>query len=267
VTRTRAAGIALVLLLSAGCAARRPSIVAPAITGPLPDADTLAGALQRQRDARISVRTLARMAYDGPEERRHAREVILAVRPARLRIEVLSPLGTVFVLTAADGALAAYARNEATLYRGRASRTNLQRYAHVNLRVSDAVELLLGTPPPRPGRNDVVSLDSGGTAIQWWRELDAGAQVVWFNGALQPVATEDRDPDGHVVWRARFSDFSAAQADMPQHIELEVPAEGRHLALDLQDIEVNPTLADSWFSLPTPPGTTEVRLDDAEATS
>ncbi|HUI27407.1 MAG TPA: hypothetical protein VL403_15095 [Candidatus Kryptonia bacterium] len=239
----------------------------PAIAGPLPQAEALTSVLEHERAARTSLRTLARMAYDGPDERGHARQVMLVVRPTRLRIEVLSPLGTVFVLTADDGALAAYARSEATVYRGRASRANLQRYARVNLGVSDAVDLLLGTPPPRVAHHDVVSFDAERAAIELWREIDGGAQVVWFNGALQPVATEERDDDGHVLWRARFSDFVAQQGDMPEHIELDVPNESRHVALDFQDVEVNPPLAESWFTLATPPGATEVRLDDTEVDS
>ena len=257
----------MALALSAGCATRRAPTPVAALGGPLPRVAELTRALDQQRAARTSLRTLARLAYDGPDERGHARQAMLVMRPARLRIEVLSPLGTVFVLAADDGALAAYARNEATLYRGRATRANLQRYARVTLDVNDAVDLLLGTPPSRRTRNDVVSFDAAEGAIELWRELDRGAQVVWFNGALQPVAIEERADDGRALWRARFRDFDAPHADMPAHIELDMPSEARHVVLDLQDLEVNPALAETWFTLATPPGVTEVRLDDAEADS
>ena len=78
---------------------------------------------------------MARVSYSSPEESRKAKQLLIAARPDRLRFEILSPFGTVFVLTAADGALAAWAREESTVYRGSASAANLQRYAQVDLPV------------------------------------------------------------------------------------------------------------------------------------
>jgi hypothetical protein len=191
------------LVLSSGCTAvHHPP--AATLAGPLPTAATLMQAVQQQREARTGLRALARVTYEGPTDHAHARQVLLVERPARLRFEVLSPLGSVFVLTTDNGTLAAYVRGEATVYRGRASRTNLERYTRVDLGVADAVELLLGVPPPRPGQHEVVSFEPTSNTIELWRELPDGAQVIWFNPALQAVATEDRDDEGRVQWRARF---------------------------------------------------------------
>ena len=255
----------LALLLSAGCAAVRPP--SPALPASLPASVDLVAALERQRSARTSLRALARFAYDGPDDGGHARQVLLVARPERLRVEVLAPLGPVFVLVTNGSSLAAFVPSEATIYRGRASRVNLQRYAQVELDLADAVDLLLGSPPRRPTGREVVSAEPESGAIKLWREIPdgphSGAQVVWFNGALQAIATEDRDPDGHVRLRARFSGFLTQQLDMPEHIEIELPAAGRRMELRLQDVEVNPMLVASVFTLPTPPGATEVDLGEA----
>ena len=253
-------------LASAGCAvARQPA--PPAIAPPLPDAATLSQVIERQRLARTSLRALARVSYSGPEDKGRARQVVLVERPARLRFEVLSALGSVFVLTADNGALAAYVPRESTVYRGQASRQNLERYARVDLSVSDAVELLLGTPPARAGRNDVVSFEAATDSIELWRELDDGAQVVWFNRALQPVAAEDRASDGTARWRAQFTAFAEEHAELPAHITIELPSDGRRIDLELSDIEVNPVLAEPLFTLATPPGAHEVQLDQVGAES
>ena len=53
---------------------------------------------------------MARMRYTSPNESRRAKQIIIAERPDRLRLEVLSPFGAVFVLAANDGTLAAYSR-------------------------------------------------------------------------------------------------------------------------------------------------------------
>jgi len=252
-------GAALLLTLGAGCGPRRP--VGPAApAGPMPSAVTLSSALQNLRATRTGLRALARVSYVETDSHGSARQVVLAERPDRLRLEVLSPLGTVFALTADDGALAVYLRSESAVYRGRATRANLEQFAHVDLSVPDAVALLLGTPPLRAGRNDVVSFDPNEGATELWRHIDRGAQVIWFDAALLPVATEERDDGGHVLWRARFADFDAERAQMPRHIQIELPAEGRRVALDLQEVEVNPVLETSLFNLVTPSGVKNIPL-------
>src|SRR5262245_32752525 len=135
--------------LSIGCSARsRPLVAPPAV---LPSAGDLESALTARRDAVRSLRALARLKYRDPTESNTSREAIVVARPDRLRIEVLSLFGSVFVLTTDAGALTAYARQEDTLYRGQASPENLWRYARLWLPVADLVDLVLGTPPRRDG--------------------------------------------------------------------------------------------------------------------
>ncbi|MBI4516825.1 MAG: DUF4292 domain-containing protein [Deltaproteobacteria bacterium] len=251
----------VVLILVAGCAPARP-LVPRRFTGPLPEAATLAAAVQQQRHARSGLRALARFVYEGPEQQRRARQVLAVERPQRLRLEVLSPFGSVFVLAADNGELAAYVRSESTVYRGQATPANLERFAHVHLEVSDAVELLLGTPPVRAVQDESVSFDSQAGLLRLWRRQDAGAQVIWFNEALQAVATEERAADGLVLWRARFAAFGAEHAGMPAHIDLELPAEQRRVSLELSDIEVNPALTAALFNFTTPSGVQDVQLED-----
>jgi outer membrane lipoprotein-sorting protein len=44
-------------------------------------------------------------------------------------------------------------------------------------------------------------------------------------------------------------------------LTVEVPASGQRIDIELRDPEVNPDLAESLFVLPTPPGVTEVDID------
>ena len=143
------ASLALALAVGcicAGCAAgRRPVAVVP--PGVLPSAAQLEGALASRREAVHSLRALARIRYHDPDESRSSRQAIVVARPDRLRLEVTSLFGSVFVLTTDDGALTAWARQENTVYRGQASPQNLWRYVHVGLPVSELVDIVLGTPP------------------------------------------------------------------------------------------------------------------------
>lgn len=246
--------------LLAGCAARSTPRPPAAPLGSLPDAQRILGALAERRSAVRGVRAMARLSYSSPEESRRAKQLLIAERPDRLRFEILSPFGTVFVLTAADGVLAAWAREESTVYRGSASAENLLRYAQVDLPVPTAVDLLLGTPPLASASDRVVSADDG--AVELWQDTGRSVQVLWLTPALEPLRYEQRAADGHVLLRATFAEYSAIDGvRIATQLGIELPADQRRLDIALSETEVNPVLTDAVFALETPVGSKEVDLD------
>jgi len=250
---------ALCLVTVAGCAARPSPVID---TRPLPQAEGLVNALTARRASIHSLRALARLAYTAPGESRRARQVILAARPDRLRFEVLSPFGAVFVLTASDGRLAAYARGEGTVYRGMASRENFERYAAVDLPVASAVDLLLGTPPVRERGNGVVSREDG--QIKLWQHAGDDVQARWFTTTLDLARYEQQDEQGHVLLRATYTQYADVDGiRLPTQLRLELPATQRRVDIEFREPEVNPILADALFALETPPGSKEINLDQA----
>ena len=254
-----AAGTLLVVVLS-GCAARQAPVPTPATDAALPAADELLRHVSARRDAIHSVRTIARLAYTSPTEKRRAKQVILAARPDRLRFEVLSPFGPVFVLAASDGRLAAYARDEATVYRGAASPANLERYTSVELPITAAVDLLLGTPPIDDTNAPLVSRDAG--QVRLFCDRGDGARVVWFTPQLDPDRFEQWSANGDVVLRARFAQYADIDGvRLPLHLSLETPSTQRRVDIELREPEVNPVLDDPLFALDTPRGSQEVDLD------
>ncbi len=249
------------LILTPGCAAlRRP--VRPAPPERLPSAAELAAVLAQRREALRSLRALAHIRYRDPEESNRSREALVVARPDHLRVEVLSLFGSMFVLTASDGALAAYAPQEHTLYRGRASPENLWRYVRLMLPVDDLVDIVLGTPPARAGGEAQVTFDAQSGAVvlrQVWRD---GAQMVWFSPADLPVAAEEQTANGRAQWRASFGAYEDHSGlRLATHVALELPEWQRSLEISLEDIDVNPTLDPSIFALQMPPGTKVVDLD------
>src|SRR5262249_47684521 len=153
-----------------------------------PSAAQVFAALAERRDQVRSVRALARLRYTSPEESRSAKQLVLAERPDRLRFEILSPFGAVFVLTAADGTLAAWDRGESTVYRGPPRAETRPRSAEVAPPVAPAVALLLGTPPLGPDASAVVSAD--GEAVELWEETGRTIRVGWFTPTLDPLRYE-----------------------------------------------------------------------------
>ena len=232
---------------------------APAL---LPSAADLQAALNHRRTTVRSLRALAHIRFRDADESNTSREAIVVARPNRLRIEVLSMLGSVFVLTADDGVLTAYVRQEDTVYRGQASPENLWRYARVALPINDLVDLILGTPPARQGGRTSVSFDGDTGRIGLWQDLERGAQLTWFSATGLPLAAEESDAEGRPQWRATFADYQD-RGDVPvsTRIILDVPQRRRSLEIVLDDVDLNPALNGALFALQVPPGSKVVDLD------
>lgn len=232
------------------------------VTGPsaLPPLSDVMRAVEARRGTIQSMRAVARMRYTSPSESRRAKQIIIAERPDRLRLEVLSPFGAVFVLAANGGMLAAYSSDDATVYRGEASAENLARYVGVDLPITIAVDLLLGTPPLDTGEDGVVSLSEQG--VQLWQTGARGVQVTWFTALLEPIRYEQQDEDGYVRLRATFDGYATVDGTrLPTLLDLELPPSDERIEIMLRDPEVNPVLARSVFALETPSGSREVDLD------
>lgn len=258
--RLLAVGALLVVALS-GCAPRRVGVPTPTVDASLPPAEQLLRYVSDRRDAIHSLRTVARLAYTSPTEKRRAKQIILAARPDRLRFEVLSPFGPVFVLATSAGRLAAYARDEATVYRGAASPANLERYTSVELPITAAVDLLLGTPPIDGHRAPVVSRDAGQLRLLCDMQ-DGTARVVWFTPELDPARFEQWTADGAVALRATFAGYADInRVRLPLQLSLEMPSTQRRVDIELREPEVNPVLDEPLFALDTPRGSQEVDLD------
>jgi hypothetical protein len=210
----------------------------------------------------VSLRELARLRNRDPEDSNTSREDIAIARPDSLRVEVLSFLGAVFVLTTASGRFTAYALREGTVYRSEASPENMWSYARVGLPVVDLVDIMLGTPPQRSADWTQVSWDEERGLVELTQEFaDGSEQVVWFLGSL-PTAAEFRDPFGEVEWHATFSGHHQHDSvPIATHIRLEVPGRDRSVEIELDDVDVNPTLEASTFSMDIPEGVTVVDID------
>ncbi len=258
----RAVIVALAAAMTvAGCTARPSPRPVPAPVGSVPTADEILASLSRRRATVLALRAMARVSYVSPEESRTVRQLLVVARPDRLWLEIFSPFGTVFLLAAANGRLAAWARDEATVYRGSASAENLQRYAQVDLNVPTAVDLLLATPPLRDSNSSVVSVD--GDAIELWQDLGDLVQAAWFSGALEPLRYEQRAADGRVLLRTSFAAYAGGPpaAQIASQVAIEQPPAQRRLDIVLSDVEVNPVLPDSVFALVPPAGSAVVDLD------
>jgi outer membrane lipoprotein-sorting protein len=251
-----------VALLSACSAQKNLPLGANRASAPLPEASELLESLARRRASVLRIRGLARTSYSAPENSLRSKQFLTAARPDRLRIEVLSPFSTVFVVVTRDGTLTAYDPGEKTVYRGAASVENLASYIQVALPIDVIVDALMATPRMHAGHSGVVSLDDG--LLELWQDVENDIRVTWFDQLHQPLRYERRDATGNVLLRVNYPPYDLETgASVPLSVDLELPQDKRRIEIQLIDVDVNPPLDEAVFTLDTPPGSREVALDPA----
>jgi hypothetical protein len=160
------------------------AVLLAAACGPVPrpaDAyasapDLLADMLARR--ARVkALRAAGRIDHFG-EQRVQGAMFAFAEPPDRLRVDLVSPLGsTLAVLTVAGGAFAMSDEREGRYYAGPAAPCNVARLIRVPLAAEDAIRVLVGSTPVIEGSSE-VSWDKAGHYDVRIAGTDGAAQLV-----------------------------------------------------------------------------------------
>jgi outer membrane lipoprotein-sorting protein len=246
-----------VIAALAGCSTVKPPILPETLPEERRPIDDLLQTLARRNAELKSLRSLANVSYTGPDGRQSFQEIVVVRRPDRLRLETLSPLGVLVIVTASPEELAGYHTREGVFYRGKSSRENLWRFTRIPLSVAEAASLLMGLPPGTKGewRHEGPSIvrDAG----NGWKETVAFQQ----NEAL-PIRWQLLNPNGQVELTAEFGDYAqTAAGPFPMRIALENPTQKRRLEIAYKDPEVNVDLAPTLFVQQKPENAREVALD------
>ncbi len=243
--RAARAALAIAALALGACATLRP--VSPLVRVRGEDA-RVAEWLSRVRaegEARRALRADATIALETRERSGRFREVILAERPARLRLETLNLLGQTQTLLVTDGREYAWFDGRA-ISRGPVTREVLRERLGLDLDPHDAVSALLVAPPlPEAAAPDAV----------WGR---GDERIVHVDAARLRFAPEGElagvnalGPDGRVRWSAAYSDWREARGGRyPFGVVLDFPATELRAELIVRDVELNPPLDDALFRLP-----------------
>lgn len=257
--------VVLLALAAASCASwtRPPSPPVPPTPAAL-EAQLLSSLTARQQ-AISRLRGLARVVYAGPHEKGSARQAVAVETPAQFRLELFSPVG-IALLTACDGrVLAAYVPQEKTLYRGAATAANIARFIRIPLAPHDIASLLLGLPVfPTHGTIRSVQTDpetgeyrlTMGSAQQETHTLWFAPQQLWL------TRWEARAPAGTLRARAIFADYrKVGHLYFPFEIFLSDVQHQQEASIYYEQVELNPPLPDSLFTLGPIPGVQEVEVD------
>lgn len=247
--RVAAAAAASALLLA--CRTALPPAVPLALDDPRPAARLEALAV---RSASLAgVRGLARLSVDGPGGSVRSRQVMVAERPARLRVEILGFLSQTQAVLVTDGeSYSFFDARDHSFERAPLRPGLLARIAGVDLEPEQAVRVLLGAPD-LAGLRPVAAalLPGGGVRIVLADERGGGRRAV------------ETDADGELERFASWGDegsFDARYGDrrvvgetpFAHRIEIAFPETEVLARIELSQVDLNPTLGPNAFELDTP---------------
>jgi hypothetical protein len=250
--------IAAVCTVISACATVPP----PRREPQLPAKDWATGELieslnQRNQQFR-SLRALARLDYAGPDGKGNVQEAVLVQRPDRLRLETLTFLGAVLIVTVNDKEIIGHHPREGIFVRGPRTKENLLRYTQIPLELDEITALLLGLPPvdtraPRRQEGSTLVFSPNG------RKQDA----VTFESQLPvPTKWERFNDAGAVELSARFLDYISTPAgSFPSKIQVEAQLQKRKLEIRYQEPEINASLPPEIFTQEKPAHAQELRLE------
>jgi hypothetical protein len=243
----RSALLALGLLLAAGCRTTGPPLT------PLPPGDERPQRLLEALDARAAerraLRGRAELAVDGDDVRVRGRQILVAERPDRLRVEILGFLDQTQAVLTTDGEGYELFTTERGHESGAVYPGLLYSVARIDLEPRDVVDIVLGAPRPDPRLELARALSAPDGALRVELAGPRRRETLVFDaeGRLRMLLREVR---GRRLWEARYDDYAPVSGTPFAHaIALDFAASGVRAQLSLRDVELNPELPDALFRL------------------
>lgn len=250
--------LAVLAFIVTGCATSAKPPTLPKAPAPQWESGKLIESMGQRRQQFRSVRALARVNYAGPEGKHGFEEAVLVQRPDQLRLETLTFLGAILIVTANDKEIIGYHPREGVLVRGRSSKENLLRLTQIPLELDEITALLLGLPPVE--------------ASAPWRQ-EGNSLIFSLNGRIKdtlafdsqlPVPTRWQrfNGSGELELTALFSDYITTPAGLfPSKINVEATQQGKKLEIRFQEPEFNATIPAESFSQQKPANVQEVPIE------
>ncbi|NOT58205.1 MAG: DUF4292 domain-containing protein [Deltaproteobacteria bacterium] len=260
---------ALALLFSASCTLTpRPSSPAPApppSASTLPTGQELLQSLTDRRTRTTSLRGLARIAYKDTAEKGTARQAVAVMAPDHFRLELFSPVGIAALVTTNGQQLAAYLPQEKMVYRGAATPRNAARFLRIMLSAGQVTSLLLGLPLlPLDVDGGSMRLDPESRHYELTVPIPGGGtqRFMCEQKTRRLLRWEVRDKAELLLARMSLADYRAVQGqDFPFEIALVDLQGNQEATIYYEQLELNPTLPPTLFTLSPIAGVQETNLD------
>lgn len=259
IARSAAAALSVVLAaaLVLSCRTGTPPPPEPLASGD-PRPGELLAALGDRADALVSARGTARLAVDGPGGSIRSKQVLVAQRPASLRIEILGFLNQAQALLVTDGErYQLFDTREYTFEEGPVGPDLLWQVAGIQLTPEEAIDVVLGVPPVSQDWETAMAyrFADGRILLGLVDERGLPRQSLEFDEDGVLLGVEQRTPMGSTDWIARYSDYEERDGwALARNVELQFPASDVTARLSLGSMELNPEIAEGTFHLQIPPG-------------
>jgi len=259
-----------------------------------------AGALARMKATYAcanGIQGLGKLDHFGERGRIRGDASVIAVNPARVRIDISSPFGaTPYTLTSDGRTFALNDLPNKQFLQGAASACNLARLTQVPVPGHALVYLLRGEAPllrHEPSTASIaweqghyrVDVPSGRQARQTVLLEVYGEDVLldWTRQRVRVVGLSTEQGEA-VLYRATLGNFArartaaprldedgvdppispsggACELDVPRSIRIEVPFAGDDVLFQYREMALNPPLPERTFAQPVPSGSTPVRVE------
>ena len=251
----RAAAALVASLLGLGACQSVAPVARPADAADPRWRSAILGWNERARE-REALRGSASLAVDSEAAGVHlrSRQRFALERPDRLRVEVLGFLDQSLALLCIErGRYELFRAEDRSVEQGDVHDRLLFEQAMLDLRASDAIELLLGAPllDPTLAVARAYTLAGGASRLDLADDRGVRREEVEFDADGDLVAFGVYDERGGLEWRVRFGDLRAIGTQrLPHRIELEHAAPASRAAIALADLELDPELSEDLFRLP-----------------
>lgn len=253
-----ASGLLLVALLGAGCPSKPKPVIDP-VGEVLPSPAALLARISTAAQSRRSLRALGRVTYFGEEGRVRLNVVEVVERPARFRLETISPLEQPIDTMTTDGERL-WLLSKGVLREGPATPENIARLVPIPLRASELVDVLLGGVPIsdryKPVRVQRSANDAALLELTLEDDAHVRALITVDPAEAKVLGAEVHEPGGELRFSVAFSDFEALSAGgaLPKTIEFKMPSRKLDVSIKLKELEANVAIEPTLFVLVPPPG-------------
>jgi outer membrane lipoprotein-sorting protein len=242
-----------------GCAASSHQINVP-----LMQAHDLTSFLSDRDTAIKSMQSSAVMEYSGGGQHFKARENITVLRPASMRVEVMSPLGVALVVAADAGQVAVFDPSKNTLLQGTANAATLDRFARIPMTPDAAVRLMLALPPDTAmlafAPNSMT--ETGDAKVLTYHQPGGVVDELGFTGEGKLEMVRETLASGRVAYEVHYSDYRTVDGGylIPAQVDASFPRTGASVKFHYENPSVNKDVPDSTFVLVPLPGTRKLNL-------
>lgn len=227
----------------------------PAGTWTLPQ---MIDALRSRRDQFQSLKAVARVNYSGGNSKQSFQEAVLVARPDRLRLETLSLLGAVFIVTADGQDVTAYDPRGGTYIHGRGTKASLAKFTQIPLEVDEITALLIGVPAVDPA----APAQQNGNAVIFASAPGRSDRVSFESDQPVPTRWERMNAQGEVELSAAFGNYIQTGAGpFPSLIVVDLPKNNRHVEIRYEQPELNSAIANDVFVQPKPANVKEYPIE------